>query len=40
MKKPYEKPELEITIFKVEDITCYGESVMEQEGADWLYFNQ
>jgi hypothetical protein len=38
VKKLYEKPELEITEFKVDDITCNGESVMEQEGADWLIF--
>lgn len=24
MKKPYEKPEIEITEFAVEDITCSG----------------
>ncbi|MDD4239603.1 MAG: hypothetical protein PHT62_13790 [Desulfotomaculaceae bacterium] len=37
MKKPYEKPELEITEFDVEDITCNGLSAPDQ-GADWLIF--
>jgi len=38
VKKPYEKPELEITEFKVEDITCNGASGIDQNGADWLIF--
>lgn len=40
MKKPYEKPELEITEFEVKDITCYGSSEADQMGADWLIFEE
>ena len=38
LKKPYEKPELEINEFALEDITCTGSSAMDVEGADWLLF--
>ena len=38
VKKPYEKPELKITEFNVEDITCNGASGPTQNGADWLIF--
>jgi hypothetical protein len=38
VKRPYEKPELEITQFQVEDITCNILSIQDQGGADWMIF--
>ena len=32
-KKPYQKPEIEITQFEIEDITCSG--LNGGDGADW-----